>query len=319
MPRDYFRRARTGSVISAGTIITDVQSSLNATGIQHISVDGLFGRQTETALSTYQTDSGLAVTGTVSDTTWPPLMRTNEPEIFARCLQVTASFEGTGFTQVVGNFDGAGITWGIIGFTLVGGELGTVLSAINSRFPEIITESFGHDAGTIMRITGNQTSKDQKLAWADSVSRGTQKYNVAEPWRTYFNDLGGHREVQMVQLERAREVYWGIATRDAGDLGLGEELDLLLMYDVAVQNGGMRSKDRLQDAQVRIQAQSPATAADKRAIIAQVVADSITSQYKQDVLTRKMTIARGAGTVHGGNYDLADWGFLDGVKPAALS
>ena len=69
-------------------------------------------------------------------------MRTPEPPIFERCLQVVASFEGTGFTLIEGNFDGAGLTWGIIGFTLRDGELGQVLSDINSRHPDLFSQAF---------------------------------------------------------------------------------------------------------------------------------------------------------------------------------
>src|SRR5690242_325125 len=123
MARDYFRRVPPGSQMVSGTLISDIQSSLAALGVPVGQVDGLFGGQTRDSLSAFQTSRGLPITGTVSDTTWPALMRTDAPPIFERCLQVTAAFEGTGFTLVVGNFDGAGITWGIIGFTLVNGEL----------------------------------------------------------------------------------------------------------------------------------------------------------------------------------------------------
>jgi peptidoglycan hydrolase-like protein with peptidoglycan-binding domain len=317
MARDFFSRSA-GSTSPSGTIITDIQAALNAIGPGQISVDGLFGGQTTQALVAFQQSRQLPTTGNVSDATWTALMRSPEPPIFERCLQVTASFEGTGFTLVVGNFDGAGITWGIIGFTLVGGELGAVLSTINQRRPDLFTQAFGHDADEILQISGPGTSAADKAAWADSISRGSKKYNVAEPWRTYFHDLGSYRDVQKIQMDRARDVYWKIATRDVHDLALGEELDFLLMYDIAVQNGGMRSKSRLKKAQDAIAQQNPTSAGAKREIIAQVVADTITSSFKQDVLKRKMTIADGQGAVHGAAYALSNWGFLDGASPTTM-
>ncbi|GLH75519.1 hypothetical protein SSBR45G_04270 [Bradyrhizobium sp. SSBR45G] len=275
-------------------------------------VDGLFGRQTQDALSALQARQGFPETGTVADTTWTFLMRSPAPSIFERSLQVTASFEGTGFTQVVGNFDGAGVTWGIVGFTLAGGELGSVLATINQRYPDLIAKAFGHDADEVMTVTGPASSPADKIAWADSISRGSKKYSVAEPWRTYFSDLGKYREVQKIQVDRAHDVYWKIAVRDASALELDQELDYLLLYDVAVQNGGMRSKNRLAKAKAAFASTRPTTAKQKRSIIAQVVADTIGSTYKNDVLSRKMTIATGAGTVHSANYTLSDWGLLDG-------
>jgi lysozyme family protein len=318
MARDFFSRAP-GATAPAGTIITDIQAALNAVGPGHISVDGLYGGQTVQAISTFQQSRQLQASGNVSDATWTALMRSSEPAIFERCLQVTASFEGTGFTLVVGNFDGAGITWGIVGFTLGGGELGTVLSTINQRHPDLFIKAFGHDADQILHVSGTGTSATEKTAWADSISRGASKYNVAEPWKTYFHDLGSYREVQKIQVDRASNVYWKLATRDVGDLGLGEELDYLLMYDIAVQNGGMRSKNRLKKAQDAFTQQKPKSAGAKREIIAQVVADTIGSKYRKDVLDRKMAIATGKGIVHGGSYALTSWGFLDGQSPATSS
>src|SRR5262245_57461830 len=109
--------------------------------------------------------------------------------------------------------------------------------------------------------------------------------------------------------------YWGIAVRDVNTLGLGEELDYSLLFDVAVQNGGMKSKNRLANTQAAFQAKKPRNAKQKRLIIAQVVAD--TSIHKQDALPRKMTVATGTGVVRSANYNLSDWGLLDGEIPPA--
>ena len=317
MARDYFKQKSPGFTGVSGTIITDIQKTLNAISGGNIQVDGIFGGQTVSALKSFQTARQIPVTGTVSDSTWSALMNTPEPPIFERCLQLVASFEGTGFTMAVGNFDGAGVTWGIIGFTLKGGELGKVLARISQLHPDLMARAFGQDAETVLDITGPGTSDSKKIAWADSISRGQNKYNLAEPWKTYFHDLGSFPEVQRIQIERAREVYWTIAKRDCNSLGMGEELDYLLMYDVAVQNGGMQSKSRLQNAKAAFQQQNPTTSKAKRAIVAKVVTDSITSQYKNDVRLRKTAIATGSGVVHGGKYDLSIWGFLDKKSPGS--
>jgi hypothetical protein len=239
-------------------------------------------------------------------------MRSAEPSIFERCLQVVASFEGTGFTLIEGNFDGAGLTWGIIGFTLRDGELGQVLSEVNSRHPDLFSQAFGNEADHILNITSPSTPEPQKLAFADSITG--PKFRVAEPWRTSFSDLGKMREVQRIQVERARAKYWTqIAVRDAADLGLKEELDFLLLFDIAVQDGGMRSKDRLQTAKGRLA--GAMSAAEGRQTIARVVADTINGDFRDDVLKRKMCIAEGNGVVHGARYSLDAWGFLDGAIP----
>jgi hypothetical protein len=315
MARDFFDKPQPGLTPVSGTVVSDVQLALNAASAGNLVADGLYGGHTADAISSFQQSKGLPIDGNVTDATWTALMRTEAPPIFERCLQITASFEGTGFTLVVGNFDGAGITWGIIGFTLLGGELGSVLKAVNQTNPHLLSQAFGRDADQIMEITGPTTSAARKTAWADSISRGSKKYNVAEPWKTYFHDLGTYREVQQIQVARARNVYWAIAKGDASQLGLDEELDYLLMYDIAVQNGGMGSKQRSQKAQAAIQQQRPRSAQAKRRIIATVVADTASARYRQDVLDRKTAIAVGKGVVHGGKYDMSAWGFLDGETP----
>jgi hypothetical protein len=293
-----------------------VQASLNATSAFSIDADGIFGQQTEDALSGFQRARSLDVTGTVSDQTWSALMRTPEPPIFQRSLQVVASFEGTHFDQIEGNFDGAGLTWGIIGFTLMNGELGEVLAEINRSHPDLFSQAFGHEADQVLTITGPTTTAAQKLAFANSVSGPAPGFRVAEPWHSFFANLGDMREVQKIQVARAQTKYWTtIALRDAAELGLKEELDLLLLFDIAVQDGGMGSNNRLQTAKDRLTPQMSGT--ERRVTIAQVVADTVSPKFKDDVLARKTCIAKGRGTVHGATYSLDVWGFLDGAIPVS--
>jgi hypothetical protein len=182
-------------------------------------VDGSFGRQTEQAVTGFQTARGLPVTVTVSDTTWAALTHSVEPPSFERCLQVVASFEGTQLTLIEGNFDGAGLTWGIIGFTAANGEISSLLEEIQAKFPDLLNQALGHDTAELLEKLGPNASRDTWMYFVNSVSG--PKFRVAEPWRSGFDNLGRQREVQRLQVERARAKYWtAIALRDAGDLGL---------------------------------------------------------------------------------------------------
>ena len=67
--------------------------------------------------------------------TWTKLLGAQVPTTQARSLQLTAAFEGHGFTLAQGNRDGAGITWGIIGFTLKHGELSKIILKIFAEMP----------------------------------------------------------------------------------------------------------------------------------------------------------------------------------------
>lgn len=313
MPRTYFRKANAGDVLVSGIAVSSLQEGLNALSIVNIVADGIYGSNTRDAVKAYQTSTGLPPTGEVDDATWRSLMRSDEPAIFARCLQVTAHFEGTGFERCVGNFDGAGLTWGIIGFTLSNGELGAVLKTINATVPNLLSKAFGSDAKTIMEVVALPAA--ERVAWGNSVSRGPNNMAVAEPWRTYLHDLGTYREVQLIQMARARDVYWAIATRDADNLAMHEESDYALLHDVAVQNGGMESKGRRKTALQEFAKLNPDTPAGRRRIVTETVVATSKPVWQADVRSRKAAISDGRGTVHGGKYVLEDWGIMAGVTP----
>src|ERR671937_1976861 len=123
---------------ASGEIVRKIQRRLTAKGFDPKGVDGQYGDNTRKAVRAFQTSSQLEPSGEVDVTTWQKLMAKPVPSVRERSLQVTAAFEGHDFTLAQGNFDGAGITWGIIGFTLLGGELGRILSEIEARFPGIV-------------------------------------------------------------------------------------------------------------------------------------------------------------------------------------
>ena len=110
--RVFFQRAPSGFRTVQGELIKKIQKVLIAKDLLHDKDDGIFGGNTERAVQIFQEQNQLAPTGKVDDQTWQALMSSPAPDLKQRCLQITADFEGTGFTKAVGNFDGAGITWG---------------------------------------------------------------------------------------------------------------------------------------------------------------------------------------------------------------
>jgi hypothetical protein len=99
-------------------------------------------------------------------------------------------------------------------------------------------------------------------------------------------------------------------------LGLTKELDLLLMFDIAVQDSGMQSKERLASARERLNPRM--SGLDRSSTITQVAVDAIDGSFKEDIRQRKMCIANGGGTVHQEKYDLAGWGLADGFVPTSI-
>jgi peptidoglycan hydrolase-like protein with peptidoglycan-binding domain len=313
MARDFFRQSA-GGASPQGSLISQIQTALDAVPNRpQIRIDGAFGGNTAAAIRAFQANNHFQPTGAVTDQVWQKLVNSSAPSMFERCLQLTASYEGTGYTHVVGNFDGAGITWGIIGFTLLaGGELGIVIGKINTDNPTLIAQAFGANAAQLLHICDPATSVAEKTSFANSVTRDG---GVIEPWNAAFQTLGGFPEVQALQTRRAHDIYWAIAVGDSRALSMEEELDLALMFDVAVQNGGLQANDLLQPIKDAFATDKPATAQARRLVVTRFVTDASNPASADDVNSRKSCISTGTGTVHRSTYLLADWALLDGMFP----
>jgi len=288
-----------------GEIVRKLQQRLQGLGFDPQGIDRAYGGNTQEAVRSFQQDSGLAPTGEVDVTTWAQLMGDPVPSVKDRSLQLTGTFEGHDFTLAQGNFDGAGITWGIIGFTLQHGELGKIILEINRRDPELVRQAFG--AKTDELLTTMQSSKAKQMAFANRISLGATKERLAEPWRSAFARFGEIPAVQALQLELADRDYYQPARHTAQNLNMKTELGLALIFDIHVQNGGI--KESAHKAIAREIAEHPVTSEQElRVIIANAVADNAKPKYREDVRARKLTIATGSGKVHKEMFLLRNWG-----------
>lgn len=311
MSRTYFRRSSGRARTVRGELISQAQQSLKRSGHYRYTVDGVYGEQTENALKAFQREKVLAPTGQIDEETWRAAVSETPPDIEGRCLQITADFEGTGFTKAVGNFDGAGVTWGVVGFTLSNGELQKVLNDIRGRHAALFRESFAALADRMNEIL--DASIGRQMQWAEEISVGRNKYKILRHWAEAFERLGSHDEVKAIQLEHT-EKYWRIARSDFVELGLQSELGLALCFDTAVQNGGIDPTEARRIRR-RVDDSPPQNEEALRVVIANVVAENSRPRYVEDVRSRKLTLATSRGEVHLATYDLKSWG-LDDLKAA---
>ncbi|HEY8973153.1 MAG TPA: chitosanase [Burkholderiaceae bacterium] len=290
-----------------GAIARDIQANLLKQGFfagnHDTFIDGDFGGHTVAALQQLQSARSLPQTGAVDDATWGQLTVEAVPTLFERCLGLTASFEGNGYTQIEGNFDGAGLTWGIIGFTLSNGEIQGLLAEIEQTAPGTLARVMGADLAAQWAAQMARPIA-QQLQWADSISSGPSKLGLPPEWVDAFQRLGQEPLVQRLQMHHAYDSYFVPAAATASTLGLATELGLALCFDCHVQNGKARVL-AVQDLQ---RAGRAPTEAQQRAAFARAVASHASPTYQDDVLVRKMAVATGAGTVHGRAYTLAHWG-----------
>jgi hypothetical protein len=300
MARVYFSRGCRGMV--AKRIQTDLLRQGYVVGDPLKFTDGDFGGKTQTALQALQGARGLAATGAVDGATWRQLTADPLPSLFERCLQVTAAFEGHGFGLAKGNFDGAGITWGVIGFTLSNREIQTILATAEQQVPGTLARVMGSLAAQWQAIIKKPLK--QQVDWANAMSSGPTKEGLPAEWVRAFARLGDEPVIKRIQMQRAYDRYFVPCAAMAAKLKLRSELGILLAFDVHVQNGGFKP-----GAIAKAAALPVGTAESvRREKLAEWVAQSARAPYQADVLSRKMTIGRGQGIVHGAAYTLASWG-----------
>jgi hypothetical protein len=291
-----------------GPLIIDLQLSLNERGFDPKASDGIYGKDTAAAVGRFQTSVSHPATGAVTDDLWTAITGAAVPDVEARALQLTSTFEGHGYGLAEGNWDGAWLTWGIIGFTLKHGEVQSIVSNIARQAPACIDGAFGAEAARLLKIIA--ASPAEQEAWATSIGTGS---HLAEPWRTGFQRFGSFPEVQAEQRARVHHDYFMPALRTAAALRLSSELGIALCFDIHVQNGSVSAGTR--DAIARATPSAPELTI--REALANAVADRAKPQFQDDVRARKMAIARGQGVVHGRRVVLATWGLDD--TPAVVA
>lgn len=296
-----------------GDLVNVLQVALQQQGFYTGAVDGDFGGGTERAVQAFQASAGRQQSGRADPPTWQGATGLPWPSLFERCLQVTARLEGHGYQTVAGNFDGAGLTWGIIGFTLQHGGIQALVREAMLRDPDLVRGAFGAATDELLeRMTDADWSRLK--GWADSISLGANLAGVAQPWRDGFRRLGATPLMKQLQRERARREYFEPSQATAQALGLGGELGAALAFDIHVQNGGVKAADRKTFA-ARMARAGDRSPAARRVLLADLVGASAKARWRADVTARKRAIATGLGEVHGLRLDMSAWG-MDLVDPA---
>jgi Putative peptidoglycan binding domain len=298
MARILFDRSPAGFRTVRGEVIRKLQEGI---GLPAEKQDGVYGGDTQSALRDWQTTNQVEVTGAVDVDTWEGVMNQPVPAVFDRALQLTAAFEGHGFTKLEGNFDGAGLTWGIIGFTWSNNQLQGLLRTIRSEAPTVYADSFGPLAGRLDQLLA--AALPVQMAFANEITLSPGGAAVRGDWKEAFARLGLAPEVQDIQM-RAIKPAWDTASEYFQRYGLTSELSMALCFDIAVQIGVKPPAD----AAIREAMEANPTEKELRETIANAVAETAKAAYVEDVRTRKLTFVRGQGEVHGDSYRLDLWG-----------
>jgi peptidoglycan hydrolase-like protein with peptidoglycan-binding domain len=293
-----------------GDIVRRLQLALRDAQPCSLDADGIFGQQTAAALCSFQQARQLPSTGLLDLDTCSLLAPGLLPSLEERCLQLTAAIEEHGYMVAIGNSDGAWLTWGIIGFTLKFGQVQRILAAVADDAPALIPGAFGALAPELLATMRSPAAAQRR--WAESIS--TPGGDLLPAWRDAFARFGEMPLVQQEQRRLAHDHYFVPALASARELGLRTELGVALCFDIHVQNGGIKPRARalLRDG---LAATPPAGERDLRCALAHAIAETALPRFRDDVRARKLAIATGAGTVHGLQLVLENWGLAEISAP----
>jgi hypothetical protein len=299
-----------------GEIVKRIQEKLQQLSLYHGPLDSGFGGGTEGAVKRFQQARGLAVNGLVDAPTWDALF-TGEPapvSEFAnapqplRCLALTGSFE-TGaqppecFCAVTGDFDGQGISFGVLQWNLGQGSLQPLLGEVFEKHADVCDSIFHEHADTVRAL--GKASQNEQMDFSRSIQNSGR---VHEPWKGMLKSLGRTSQFQAIQSTHASKLY-NAATKQCTEYGLKSRRAAALLFDILVQNGSISDPVKAQifaDFKQLPDTSAEANEVARMVIIANRRAAAARPEFVDDVRTRKLTIAKGTGTVHGLPYDLAD-------------
>lgn len=299
------------SISSRGFVVRRFQEQLRR-HVPGLSVDGVFGPLTRDAVRDLQIRHGLQGTGQIGEA-FCARLGLAWPSAFERCLNLSAEFEGTGFTRAVGpadTGDSAGVTFGLVGFTSFNGELQHLLrryaAANAARYAEVVERGLGARAAEFRAAVESGDNKTLARFALDGGGR------VIGSVSAVLRRLGQTAEMQALQVAEARQRYWALAEDQGRSLwGRPPLRALALLFDIAVQNGGLKITE-LEDCRVTFKTVGPGDG-DRMWEVVRVLHRRLTNARRpkgivDDVLARKRAIVSGYGLVHGREWWIRSFG-----------
>jgi hypothetical protein len=175
-------------------------------------------------------------------------------------FSVTSSFETSGdrFQQVSGNFDGAGISFGPAQWNFKSGTLVPLFRRFQAIDEAKLRACFPDPADYEEWQQVLRRPVAEQIGWADSVSTGRGKQEVAEPWRGCLQAVGRVPAFRAAMVEEALRAYGARLLDSVRYLqGLVPEIQIdhlrcfCSLYDLVIQQGSLDKAHREIEARVR--------------------------------------------------------------------
>jgi hypothetical protein len=215
-------------------------------------------------------------------------------------FSVTSSFETSGdrFQQVSGNFDGAGISFGPAQWNFKSGTLVPLFrkfqladeARLRTCFPDPV------DYEEWQRVLGRPVA--EQIQWADSISTGRGKQEVAEPWRGCLQAVGRVPAFRAAMVEEALRAY-GARLLDCVRYlqGLVPEIQIdhlrcfCSLYDLVIQQGSLDKAHR--EIEARVRQARPGNQFELVRIAVEERGRAAAPQWRADCVSRRLGILNG--------------------------
>lgn len=211
-----------------------------------------------------------------------------------KAYKITSIFEGSGFSNMAGNFDGQYLSFGTFQWNF---GMGTLQPLFMKLFNE-----YQYVADSCLPEGGKWLKDAIENGWVNEWALQIQENNqIVEPWKTALYNLGQTPEFQKIEMD-ATQQYVDIAINLCNSFGLYTERAFCLFFDIAIQNGGLSYYEMMETEYY-----------DRLVSIATVCANKSSSKWRDIVLARKMCIVNGYGNINCSymNFDISDENAFD--------
>jgi hypothetical protein len=244
----------------------------------------------------------------------------NTDKQFEICLGITGAFEGASWGGTGGNFDGAGISAFVIQWNLGQKTLQPLILAMQAEDPALFSKCVGDKEAILLATMKGGRASEQTFVTNITTGRPFDKpgnyfsggAHVVPEWATVFKALG--ESFHHAQLHAAQP-YFDNATKDCRDLfHLTTLRALAFFFDERVQQGGKLTKTHELYHQKLVEFPDINTEALKLDWLLNHAEMETSERYREDVAERRYCIVKGAGIVHGTNFDLGkQFGLTDEI------
>ncbi len=144
------------------------------------------------------------------------------------------------------------------------------------------------------------TAQNEEVLWArKNILTGV---NVKADWKLELQNLAATPEYKNIQFKESLKLH--IKAENYRDyFGFISLQSYLFLFDIVVQNGGF-NKDHLSQYKAYIKTNPSISESKKLNKLLEIRLTTVRPKYVSDVASRKQTILRGLGTVHGQSRDL---------------